>query len=50
VVLVDFLRTNADIFAFRGRSLSTPLTSYLTPAPCSNGYATLTKSDAGRSE
>jgi hypothetical protein len=36
--------------ASRGRSPSTPLISYLTPASCNNGCAALTKSDAGRSE
>jgi hypothetical protein len=36
--------------ASRGRSPSTSLTSYLTPALCSNGCATLTKSGVGRSE
>jgi hypothetical protein len=36
--------------ASRGRSPSTPLISYLTPAPCSNGCAALTKSGAVRSE
>jgi hypothetical protein len=58
VVLVDFLRTNADIFAWspsdmsatQGRSPSTPLTSYLTPEPCNNGCGASTRSGAGRSE
>jgi hypothetical protein len=36
--------------AFRGRSPSTPLISYLTPASCSNGCAASTRSGAGRSE
>jgi hypothetical protein len=46
-----FLRGAPQICqASRGRSPSTPLTSNLTPAPCSNGCAALTKSGAGRSE
>jgi hypothetical protein len=36
--------------ASRGRSPSTPLTSYLTPALCSNGSAASTRSGGGRSE
>jgi hypothetical protein len=55
---VDFLRANADIFAWSpsdmpgipGRSPSTPLTSCLIPVPCSNGSAASTRSGGGRSE
>jgi hypothetical protein len=36
--------------ASRGRSPSTPLTSYLTPEPCNNSYDTSTKNGAGRPE
>jgi hypothetical protein len=36
--------------ASRGRSPSTPLTSYLTPASCSNGCAASTRSGAGQSK
>jgi hypothetical protein len=36
--------------ASRGRSPSTPLISYLIPAPYNNGCVALTKSDAGQSE
>jgi hypothetical protein len=36
--------------ASRGRSPSTPLTSYLTPTPCSNGCAASMRSGAGQSE
>jgi hypothetical protein len=58
MVLVDFLRANVDIFAWIPSDMpgiprevpEHPLTSFLTPALCSNGCAALTKSDAGGSE
>jgi hypothetical protein len=46
-----FLRGDPRICqASRWRSPSNPLTSYLTPAPCSNGCAGSMRSGAGRSE
>jgi hypothetical protein len=58
VVLVDFLRANADIFMWSPSDMpgisrevaEHSLTSYLTPAPSGNGSAALTKSGGGRSE
>jgi hypothetical protein len=55
VVLVDFLRANADIFAWSPSDMpgiprevaEHSLDIYLTPAPCNNGCATLMKSGAG---
>jgi hypothetical protein len=58
VVLVDLLCANADIFAWSPSDVPSILREVaehsldilLTPAPCSNGYAALTKSGVGQSE
>jgi hypothetical protein len=57
-VLVDFLRANADIFAWSPLDMpgiprevtEHSLDIYLTPEPCNNDCDTSTKSGAGRSE
>jgi hypothetical protein len=57
-VLVDFLRANADIFAWSPSDMpgipreviEHSLDILPTPAPCSNGCASSTRSGAGRSE
>jgi hypothetical protein len=57
VVLVDFLRANADIFAWSPsdmpgipREVAEHSLDILTPASCNNGSAASTRSGDGQSE